>query len=90
LPRSGDSEVICLRLRVKLPHVTVSLTTKLSLSALPKDARSELADLSSHYPFLMLIVKQECFEYSRLKSFGLTRSGNRTHVYRLRGGWSNH
>jgi len=34
----------------------------------------------------MLNVKQGSCEYQLLKSFGLTRPGNRTQVYRLRGG----
>jgi len=35
-------------------------------------------------------VKQGKCEYQLLKSFDLTRKGNRTQVYRLRGGLSNH
>jgi len=38
----------------------------------------------------MLNVKQESYEYQLLKSFGLTRSGDRTLVYRLRSERSNH
>jgi len=38
----------------------------------------------------MLNVKQRSCEYQLLKSFGLTRPGNRTRVYQLRGGCSNH
>jgi len=34
----------------------------------------------------MLNVKQESCEYQLLKSFGLTRPGNRTLAYQLRGG----
>jgi len=37
----------------------------------------------SHYPFLMLNVKQKSCEYQLLKSFGLTRPENRTQVYQL-------
>jgi len=59
------------------------------LSAFPKNT-SELAGLFSHYPFLNLNVKQENCEYQLLQSFGLTRPGNRTQVYRLRSGQSNH
>jgi len=33
------------------------------LSALLKDTTSELADLSSHYHFLMLNIKQGSFKY---------------------------
>jgi len=32
----------------------------------------------------MLNVEQGCYEYQLFKSFGLTRRGNRTQVYRLR------
>jgi len=53
------------------------------LSALPKDTTSELTVLSPHYPFFMLNVKQKSCEYQLLKSFGLTRPGNRIQVYRL-------
>jgi len=60
------------------------------LSVLPKDTTSELAGLSSHYSILMLNVKQGSFEFQLLKSFGLTRPGNRMPAYRLRGGRSNH
>jgi len=48
-------------LRVKLPPDTTSQPLKVEaifLSALPKDTTSELAGLFSHYPFLMLNVKQ--------------------------------
>jgi len=45
------------------------------LSTLSKVAKSELASLSAHYPFLMLNVKQESYEeYQLLKSFSLTKS----------------
>jgi len=53
------------------------------ISALPKDTTSELAGLSSHYPFFMLNDKQGSCEYQLLKFFGLTRLGNRIQVYRL-------
>jgi len=43
------------------------------LSVLHKDTTSELADLSSHFPFLILNVKQRICEYQLLKSFGPTR-----------------
>jgi len=52
VPRPGDSEGSFL-VRVELPPVTTSLTTKgraIPLSALPQDTTSELAGLSSHYP----------------------------------------
>jgi len=55
----------------------------LRTGALPKDIISELAGLSSH-------VKHGCCEYQFFKSFGLTRLGNGTQVYRLRGGRSYH
>jgi len=58
------------------------------LSALSKDTVSELADLSSRYPFVMLNVKHGSYEYQLLKSFVLTWPGNRT--YLLRGERSNH
>jgi len=51
-------------------------------SALPKGTTSELAGLFPQYPFQMLNVKQGSCEYQLLKSFGLTRPGNRT-LYRL-------
>jgi len=73
-------------LRVKLPHVTTSLTLKgrgNSVKALPKDTTSKLAGLSSHCPFFMLNIKHRSCECQLLKSFGLTRPGNRTQVYRL-------
>jgi len=38
----------------------------------------------------MLNVKQRSYEFQLLKSFGLTRPGNRTLVYGLRGGSFNH
>jgi len=38
----------------------------------------------------MLNVKQGSCEYQLLKSFGLTRPGNRNLVYRLQGERSNH
>jgi len=38
----------------------------------------------------MLNAKQESCEYQLLKPFGLTRPGNRTLAYRLRGEQSNH
>jgi len=37
----------------------------------------------------MLNAKQGSRKYQRLESFGLTRPGNRTQVYRLRGTRSN-
>jgi len=50
--------------------------------AFPKCTTSELAGLTSHYPFFMPNVKQGSCEYQLLKSFGLTRpAGNRTQVY---------
>jgi len=48
------------------------------LSALPKETTSELASLSLHYPFFMQNVKQRSCEFQLLKSFDLTRPGNRT------------
>jgi len=36
-----------------------------------------------HYPSFMLNVKQGSCEYQLLKSFVLTRAGNRTQVYRI-------
>jgi len=57
----------------------------------PTDTPSELAGLSSHYPFLILNVKQESYiEYQLSKCFGLTRPRNRIQVNRLRGRLSNH
>jgi len=47
------------------------------LRALPKDTTRELVGLSSHYPFLMLNIKQESREYQLLKSFDLTQPENR-------------
>jgi len=47
-----------------------------------KDATSELAGLSSHYPFFMLNVKQESCEHQLLKYFGLTRTEIGTEVNR--------
>jgi len=38
----------------------------------------------------MLNVKQGSCDYQLLKAFGLTRPGNQTQVYRLRGGRSKH
>jgi len=35
----------------------------IQLNALSKDTTNELVGLSSHYPFLMLSVKQESCEY---------------------------
>jgi len=50
------------------------------LSALAKDTISELSGLSLHSPFNA--ERQEgSSQYQLLKSFGLTRRGNRTHVY---------
>jgi len=60
------------------------------LSALSKDTTSELASLSSNYPFLMLNDKQKSSEHKLLKFFGPTQTGNRTQAYRLWGGRSNH
>jgi len=51
------------------------------LSALPKDTTSKLASLFSHYPVLMLNVKQGSCDYQLWKYFGLNR---------LRGKCSNH
>jgi len=48
------------------PPVTASLTTQDNGNAikyLAKDITSELASLSTYYPFLMLNVKQESLEY---------------------------
>jgi len=39
--------------------------------------KSDLAGLASHYPSFVVNVKQESCEYQFLKSFGLTRPGNR-------------
>jgi len=46
------------------------------LSALPKGTTSELAGLTSHYPFSMLNVKHRSCEYQLLKSSGPSRLGN--------------
>jgi len=83
---------------VKVPHPGVSegifavyyqsnhsKVEAVPLSALPKDTTSELASLSSRYSFLLNVMQESC-EFQLLKSFGLTRPGNRTQVYRLRGG----
>jgi len=75
-------------------HAGKFLTTKIFMSRpqkvntplnslLSKDTTSELAGLSPNHPFFMLNVKQESCGYQLLKSFGLTRPGNRTQVYRL-------
>jgi len=52
----------------------------MTLCPMPKDTTSELAGLSSHYPFLTLNVKQGSCEYQLSKPFGLTRPENLTHV----------
>jgi len=57
------------------------------LHALPKDTTSELSAYLDTAP-LMLNVKKGSCKYQLLKSFGLTRPGNRTQVFRLRGGRS--
>jgi len=50
-------------LRVKLPHFYYqsnhSNVEAIRSSALPKDTKSELAGLASHYPFLMLKSSRE-------------------------------
>jgi len=54
------------RLPVKLPPVSYQSNHSIeaiSFSALPRNTTSELADLSSSYPFLMLNVKQGSCEY---------------------------
>jgi len=43
-----------------------SKVERISLSALPKDTKSELSGLSSHYPSFMLNVKQGSCEYQLL------------------------
>jgi len=43
----------------KSPQSNHSKVEAISLSALPKDTTSEIASLSSQYPFLMLNVKEE-------------------------------
>jgi len=52
------------------------------LAQLHKDTTSELPVYLHSIP-LMLNIKQGSCEYQRLKYFSLTRSGNRTQVYRL-------
>ena len=59
------------------------------LSALPKGT-SKLAGLFSTLSFFMLSAKQGSCEYHFLKSFGMTRLGERTQVYRLGCGRSHH
>jgi len=65
VPRVGDSERTFFGLRVKLPSVTTSLKVEgrkveaIQLSAFPKDTTSELAGLSSHYPFLCWTSSRE-------------------------------
>jgi len=85
VPLPGDSEVTsssqAATFYYQFNHLKVE---EIPLSALPKDTTSELVGLSSHYPFFMLKVKQGSCEYQLLKSFGLTRPGNRTLVHRLR------
>jgi len=66
VPRPGDTEVSSCQ--VKLPPVPTCLSNNskvyaIPLNALPKDTTSELADLSSLYPFFMLNVKQGICEY---------------------------
>jgi len=78
------------RLRTCYYQSNHSKVEAIPLSALPKDATSELAGLPSHYLSFMLNVKQESCEYQLFKSFDLTRPGNRIQVCRLRGGRSNH
>jgi len=48
---------------------------------LSKDTTSELTSLSSHYPVLMLNVKQGSCEYQFFKSFCLIQPGNRTYKW---------
>jgi len=71
-------------LGVKMPPVTISnhsTVEAISLSALPiRTQQVNLADLSSHNPFLILnlkfSIKKGSCEYQLLKSFGLTQPGN--------------
>jgi len=91
VPRPGDSEGLfrsSSQAAICYYQSNHSKVEAISLSALPKNTTSELAGLSSHYPFFMLNVKQRSCEYKLLKSFVLTRPGNRTQVCRLRSGCS--
>jgi len=55
----------------------------ISLSALPKNATSELSGPISTLSLFMLNVKQGNCEYQLLKSFGLIRPANRAQIYLL-------
>jgi len=73
-PRSADSEVTFLGLRVKLPSITICLTTQKQWHHIrrPRTQTSELAGLFSTLSLLMLNVKQGNYEYQLFKSHGLT------------------
>jgi len=65
LPRPGDSEVNFAVFKSVTCYYQSNYSNieVISLRVLPKDTTSELADLPSHYPFLMLNVKQESCDY---------------------------
>jgi len=76
VPRSRDSELErrnAFGFRVKLPpHLLLPVYPLIGrgipLSVFPKDKTSELAGLSSHYPYFMLNVKKGSCEYQLCKS----------------------
>jgi len=60
---------------IKLLLVTTSLSTEIKAEAIPlsglqKDATSELAGLPSHYPFILLYVKQGSCEHRQREAGG--------------------
>jgi len=91
LLRPEDSEVILSVFEASCHQLLPIQPLKgrgIPLSALPKDTSSKLPAYLHTIP-LMLNVKQGSCKYQLFKSFGLTRSGKRTQVYRLRGRRSN-
>jgi len=75
-------------LRVKLPTVTTVEPFKdrgNPIKYLAQRHNKQTCQFIFTLPLLMLNVKQGSCEYKFLKSFGITRLGNPTHFYRLRG-----
>jgi len=87
VPRPGDSEVGTFSVFESNCHLFLPVYPLLGIGnpikCLAQRHNNELAGLSAHNPSFMLNVKQGSCEYQLLKSFGLTRPGNRTQVYRL-------
>jgi len=92
VPCPGGSEGTSSVFESSCHHSNYSKVDAIPKSALHmrKDTTSELAELSSHYPFFMLKVKQGSCEYQLWMFFDLTQQGNQTQVYRLWGRHSSH